>query len=936
MNIFGESFNEKIIQQIEVRERVYGSKNRSPKELSYLNARTGWVKLVSSVDIDIEQVNRLKILGINDSGLNDNGLAKKFVLFNGVSSNQQNERKDIYGRGGTVNNDFVYGVGGLEFGLRAMPGITSADITTLNRGSIKRATVQIKANNRTQFEIIDLLYLRLGFPVLLEWGHSSYLETYEGDLKDPKVFSLENDFLNYNNTSTDEDGAFTQFLTKIHKNRINSYGNYDAMLSKVVNFSWTFEKDGTYNITLSLISVGDIIESLKLNTLTGYSAATQGEPSEEPKDIIEASANKHDIGRLLNVARILIAPTAKTNGGQSYSFPSTLPIYYTGKKDIISQEWEGGHKTEYYYRLGSLLKYIEAYKLLYDKKTGKPLINIDYDDANYIYFDPYQISANPQICAINNNIPNIGHVFPQCEKFEFTPTKNTRVGILMNAYINFDWLLSTMDSLMDVETGKVTFIDLLTAICNGINSSLGGKNKIEPIIEETTNTVKLLDTVSIPNKQEIITWLKSNGFENKFTGSATKLAKFNMYGYYGLDSSSPKASFIRDFSISTNITNNLATMLTIGATSNGQVVGEDSTAFSKWNAGLKNRLTTEIIDGASKLLPSTDEPTLEEKFREALKGYIGFIKDLDSLNKKPSWDDTKINTYPSTLNNLLEYRQAIISKKQTNNNGSLSIGFIPINLTLTMDGISGMKVYEKFTIDASFLPYNYPLSYDFLIKTVTNRIDNNSVWTTTLETVASTTNPPLVEGISTPRSDSRKGTPGPGNPSAKKANPNLKTVIQNAGYKPGTIEYELALTIGTKEGWNANQNGGIGSRAYRNNNPGNISMSDSLRNIDPKVALENNIYGESRFAHFTTGEDGVKALVEKIIKKWSKGNMPATSTNQALSYKPGKKPTVKEFMYTYAPPNENNTQLYLNNLLTSLKKFNPNVTENTVMETLLT
>jgi hypothetical protein len=55
-----------------------------------------------------------------------------------------------------------------------MPGIISADIKTLTRGSLKKATVKLTANNKQQFDIIDLLYMRLGYTVLLEWGNSIY------------------------------------------------------------------------------------------------------------------------------------------------------------------------------------------------------------------------------------------------------------------------------------------------------------------------------------------------------------------------------------------------------------------------------------------------------------------------------------------------------------------------------------------------------------------------------------------------------------------------------------------------------------------------------------------------------------------------------------------------------------------------------------------
>ena len=55
------------------------------------------------------------------------------------------------------------------------------------------------------------------------------------------------------------------FLNKITEHRRKNDGNYDGLLAKVRNFDWTISENGTYDITLSLISVGDVIESLKMN-----------------------------------------------------------------------------------------------------------------------------------------------------------------------------------------------------------------------------------------------------------------------------------------------------------------------------------------------------------------------------------------------------------------------------------------------------------------------------------------------------------------------------------------------------------------------------------------------------------------------------------------------------------------------------------------------
>ena len=130
-----------------------------------------------------------------------------------------------------------------------MMGIRSADIKHENRGSIRRASVQIKAFNKAQFDIIDVLYLRLGFNVLLEWGHSMYYNNGDnGTLqKDGVGSSLADYFLEgkYKNGIL----TYDAFLDLIKQKRLESNGNYDAMFAKVCNFHWSFLPDGSYDIT---------------------------------------------------------------------------------------------------------------------------------------------------------------------------------------------------------------------------------------------------------------------------------------------------------------------------------------------------------------------------------------------------------------------------------------------------------------------------------------------------------------------------------------------------------------------------------------------------------------------------------------------------------------------------------------------------------------
>ena len=65
--------------------------------------------------------------------------------------------------------------------------------------------------------------------------------------------------------NTESNGSYLEMLVPIANKREEYSGNYDALLGKVSNFNWSFNSDGSYDIELTIISLGDVIESLKSN-----------------------------------------------------------------------------------------------------------------------------------------------------------------------------------------------------------------------------------------------------------------------------------------------------------------------------------------------------------------------------------------------------------------------------------------------------------------------------------------------------------------------------------------------------------------------------------------------------------------------------------------------------------------------------------------------
>ena len=290
-NLIGEPFRSYVNDQIKIRQEVHGKRNRSIQEIQYLNSRNAWIKLASAVSVEQKRLDLLTKQNDRGNPLLDNirtgqDLAIQYVLFNGltrfgsskigVSSGNLTEEqaaaedyekylpsktintfKQIQ-RAGVGGSNGAYGVGGTDFGYSPMPGIIDMNFKCLNRGSIKKATLNIKVHNKNQFDIIDTLYLRLGYSVFLEWGYDKYIDN-NGDLKQMEDTLIDGPFWQDKFSKSD----YSKWLPEIENLREETNGNYEGAFGTVSNFSWTFEDDGTYNIKLEIVSLGDVIESLK-------------------------------------------------------------------------------------------------------------------------------------------------------------------------------------------------------------------------------------------------------------------------------------------------------------------------------------------------------------------------------------------------------------------------------------------------------------------------------------------------------------------------------------------------------------------------------------------------------------------------------------------------------------------------------------------------
>jgi|GEM_PF-2729160 len=356
--IVGEGFSEVTQRCIRCKQKLIAKNNHDT--ISYFNNNPPWIKVASSVRVVGNSGRRkLQTAGVGTATLMDKNLAQNFVLFSELGATYDTytltpdlgnafKKAGIAGFGGKGLFTSVYGFGELDFGLVPTAGITDMTVETLgDNGSIKKATINITAYNKVQFNILELLYMRLGYHVLIEWGKSKHLtkdcevvpmyktalEQYwfdDQNFPDVSDDGLHVDLLNsqinilekiavvesYMEVAAEEagralEGSFTDRVLagseareaarqydiyQLVKDRFNAqldtvedkietlmenylewftYNfkqyrergcDYDGMIGRVSNFNWTVGSNGEYKIKIEVLSGGDLLQSLTLNS----------------------------------------------------------------------------------------------------------------------------------------------------------------------------------------------------------------------------------------------------------------------------------------------------------------------------------------------------------------------------------------------------------------------------------------------------------------------------------------------------------------------------------------------------------------------------------------------------------------------------------------------------------------------------------------------
>ena len=850
-NIIGSNLDTWAINQIKLRQRLLGANPRDSKVLSWVNNRTAWIRASSPVSISPD---KSKELTGEKFRYADRQLAKEFILFNGtvglletVTGNPSLGFTPIQKAGvtndNTIINDFAYGFGGnTPQGIVPMPGIESLNITTYSRGALRKAELKIKVHNKYQFGIIDALYMKPGYTILLEWGNSIY---YTGTPNNPEYKTANFNTKAFLNFFSKKGTNQETLLSDIRDDRRISEGNYDGFYGKITNFSWTYNTDGSYDISISAISIGDVIESLNINrvliedkpqpvtktsrtstnnskliTLTGKTAngqtfsrefseaeakkyteywISQGKgqfeairlagiesngaippltpppnrvaPEEKIITVLLDDKDRSDFNKFLyeSVYNYIVGninkngqevlPSSNPNvKNKIKTFASSLEgelNYSSDGKDIVgistkitlnTTNFQGevvGNTTRssknfpfIYIKLGSLLKYIESKLLIITDNSStppnEPLIRFDLSNDNYCFTFPLQYSLNPNVCVIpfsvaESNDTEIKEDIIEASYWEnilgtsFKNENSKYVGNLYDIHVNIHYIASLLKSCST--NNSLPLLRFLETLMNGIQSSLGSLNKFTVSYEHDTNRIKIYDDIPL-----------DKNFLAKLTppikDTPESVATFNILGY-SRAGNILEGSFIQNVNLTTTISSQLASMISIGAQAQTPSDITNATGFMKFNKGLKDSIIPTKVSVAVAQQQVKDNPKKRmAKFYTKLKAKGGIINDLYLQGITPTSEmidsqQTNAAIIFRSLTSKYSIDEAIDVPTQS---------FIPFNLSLQMDGFSGAKIYEKFTINSEILPPGYPAVLNFVIKGLTHNISGGG-WVTNIESL---------------------------------------------------------------------------------------------------------------------------------------------------------------------------------------------------------
>lgn len=739
--IFGGPLNKELTKQLKFRQEVLSKEHRSVEETSLLNNRGGWVKITSGTNEilgqEYEDIQK-KVYGesvkesqdalttFRSKGSED---AVNNVLSGGVLRQEMDPEKPLrtYMKDGlNLVDEKASSYSNTERGFRAMPGITNFRVSSKSTfGALKQIDIDIKVNTLEDLTIIDKLYFKPGFDVLVEYGANTYIDE-DGEVQS-RTRSVSKKFLK------GEELLKVQEKSKEYK--VKTGGNYEALFAKVTNFSWNYNMDGSYDCRLVLVSKGELMESLEttIYTANGSEFKKIAEKNTNSGSKTKGSVDINDAISALLAACMWSTQSDKSSFEKKYG----VQIYRSAELKSDKQQDQGDEEDDsaksknyhWYISLRDFMFLLDSKFLRKgSEKDGKPFnLSTEYSEKEFNTFHEH-MSVDPGICflpyvgtgntwylhsdkwywrnSFYDNYSAAGSLPPkvfeeahkkQKEKFE---TYNPRTPEAI--CLNINHLLEIQNSFLDTQKKDIkastSVFTLLKQVLDDCETAMGGINSFDLHFDEDDKEWSVVDR-AIPIEQTVKT-----------------APVLNIVG---------TGSFVTNLQINSKISSAIASTLSLNA-SISDTVKRKHTNLLQFNKNLYNRYSV------------TNPKDIKEKIDEenkSLEKIIFSIGGSYASYAQGHYDRSKF------LDNSIDYakyskiRLAIEQdEKRRKKQPTGFSGLIPIELSFTIDGITNLRVGEAFQVNKGILPSRYDNKVGFILTQIEQKIGNNSRWETDITT----------------------------------------------------------------------------------------------------------------------------------------------------------------------------------------------------------
>jgi putative chitinase len=510
-----------------------------------------------------------------------------------------------------------------------------------------------------------------------------------------------------------------QVLDDIARIRRASDNNYEGMVGYIKNFSWNYNAEGGYECSVSIVSTGEILESMQLrfdpaqriSDPAFFDAVTTEAGIEQRKSIYHAI-----ISKMSSIGHISYGtPTLREAIGELGADLLEDHIMYYQKMELSSNWYT--LDTEVPMHWIPLRLFFDIFNKLISpvdttKSKGTPgresiRFNTDYSKSSKFLTSPEHFSIDPTICVLTYpaNLTPTDKVevrVPQTQQKPFGEESD-----VLNIYISLPYLKSVLDSALD-ESGKLnkSMHDITENILSGVNTALGGINDLGLAYDE---------------EEQGGTWFLID--RNNTPAENADLPIFTLAGI---------GSIFTNIGISSKITNEISSQISIAAQGSASSTSENIENILKWNPGVIDRIKvvkTTVDKPSAQSTADAAKAKIEQEERAA-KWLEDVIRVFDHVNgsgyKKEDMESIKTMHAEWTVTNVVKkYRTQIKSPIP---------GLVPVELSFKLDGIGGFLIGQAFKIASGILPSKYQDKFGYLITGLEHTLDMGNRWETSVTT----------------------------------------------------------------------------------------------------------------------------------------------------------------------------------------------------------